>query len=240
MLMYTTLQRINTTPYTGYVTLMHIHPLIMTRDRKQTEQRLIDAVGQEITENGFDKLGINRISSRAGVNKVLIYRYFGNLNGLVKAYYERTDSVIAAPTFDMQRLKDASLDDFFTLLHEYFIKEFRLLRENTDAKEFLKAALINPGWDYNPTAASKEAEVQRQIDALGDIIQLKDGKPFAAIMISAMTVLTFMSQQKRTILGINLASEEGWQQIEQALKTIARGNYLVTKERLDGTGEKLG
>jgi AcrR family transcriptional regulator len=212
----------------------------MTRDRTRTEQRLIDAVGREITENGFDKLGINRISSRAGVNKVLIYRYFGDLNGLVKAYYERTDSLIAAPTLDMQRFKDAPLDDFFTLLHEYFIKEFRLLRKNTDAKEFLKAALLNPGRVYNPTAASEEAELQRQIDALGDIIQLKDAKPFAAIMISAMTVLTLMSQQKRTILGIDLASEEGWQQIEQALKTISRGNYLVTKERLDGTGEELG
>lgn len=206
----------------------------MTRDRKQTEQRLIDAVGQEIMENGFNKLGINRISNRAGVNKVLIYRYFGDLNGLIKEYYKRTVPVISSPSIDMEQMRKAPLDEFFKLFYNHFIREFRSLRANADAKEFLKSALTSPSWEHNPAAGDTERKLQEQIDSLADIIQEKNGRPFAAVMISAMTVLSLMSHQKRTILGIDLATEEGWQQIEEALKTISYGTYLVTKKRLSG------
>jgi AcrR family transcriptional regulator len=211
----------------------------MTRDRTQTEQRLIDAVGQEITENGFDKLGINRISNRAGVNKVLIYRYFGDLDGLVKAYYKRTLPVIPPPTVDIQQMREASVDEFFELLYTRFTSEFRTLRANTNAKEFLKSALVSPNWDHNPTAADTEIKVQEQIDLLASIVKEKNGRSMGAIIISGMVALTVMSQQKRTILGIDLASDEGWQRIEDALKTISYGNYLVTRERLSGEDKEL-
>ncbi|WP_080240194.1 TetR/AcrR family transcriptional regulator [Spirosoma rigui] len=210
----------------------------MTRDRTQTEQRLIDAVGQEITENGFDKLGINRISNRAGVNKVLIYRYFGDLNGLIKEYYKRTHPIIPLPDIDLQELKDAPLDEYFDRMYDQFTREFRRLRANTDAKEFIKSALTSPNWNQNPAAGNTEVKLQEKIDTLSEIVQEKNGRPMAAIMISAMTVLTLMSHQKRTLFGIDLASEEGWQQIEDALSTLNYGIYLATSERLSGTGKK--
>ena len=46
------------------------------RDREQSEEKLIKAVGELIEEIGFEKLGINQVAKRAGFSKNLIYRYF--------------------------------------------------------------------------------------------------------------------------------------------------------------------
>jgi len=60
------------------------------RDRAATKQRLIDAVGSVLERDGVLALGINSIAKRANVDKVLIYRYFSNLNGLFDAYAAKT------------------------------------------------------------------------------------------------------------------------------------------------------
>ncbi len=62
----------------------------MTRSRLKTEQRLLDAVGSILLEQGFPAIGINAIARRAGCDKVLIYRYFGGLEQLLLAFAETT------------------------------------------------------------------------------------------------------------------------------------------------------
>ena len=56
------------------------------RDREATEKRLLDAIGKMIAEDGFEKIGINAIATQSGVSKILIYRYFGSVEGLMTAY----------------------------------------------------------------------------------------------------------------------------------------------------------
>ena len=58
----------------------------MERDREATEKRLLNTIGQMIAENGFEKIGINAVSAQSGVSKILIYRYFGSVEGLMTAY----------------------------------------------------------------------------------------------------------------------------------------------------------
>ena len=57
----------------------------MERDREATEKRLLNTIGQMIAENGFEKIGINAVSAQSGVSKILIYRYFGSVEGLMTA-----------------------------------------------------------------------------------------------------------------------------------------------------------
>lgn len=61
------------------------------RDREQTKERLVEAVVDIIRERGFEEIGVNAVAERAGVSKVLIYRYFGDLDGLFQAVAERLD-----------------------------------------------------------------------------------------------------------------------------------------------------
>lgn len=210
----------------------------MRRDRAQTEEKLIEAVGQIIKENGFDQVGINKIANRAGVNKILIYRYFGGLDGLIGAYFQRKRPLVSTEHIDIDQLKNAPLEVVFDTCYAYLIKEYRSLRQDIETQEFLKADLMSAKGVYNPITSEKEEQVRRLIDGLASILQSDYGRPFSAIITSALTLLTLAAQQNKTVFGINLNTDEGWQQIEVALKNIFRGAYLFTKERLETSGEK--
>lgn len=59
--------------------------------RRRSEARLVAAVGEVVAERGVDGLGVNAVADKAGVDKVLIYRYFGGLSGLLRKYGESID-----------------------------------------------------------------------------------------------------------------------------------------------------
>ena len=49
------------------------------KNREHTESRILEAVASIIESEGFEKLGINTIASKANVSKMLIYRYLVDL-----------------------------------------------------------------------------------------------------------------------------------------------------------------
>jgi AcrR family transcriptional regulator len=61
----------------------------MAWDTEQTKSRLLDAAAAEFAELGFAGARIDRIATRAGVNKERIYPYFGNKSGLLEAVISR-------------------------------------------------------------------------------------------------------------------------------------------------------
>lgn len=62
----------------------------MIRSRIQTEQRIINAVGSILLDQGYPAVGVNAIARQAGCDKVLIYRYFGGFDELLLAFAETT------------------------------------------------------------------------------------------------------------------------------------------------------
>ncbi|MCI4643324.1 MAG: TetR/AcrR family transcriptional regulator, partial [Hyphomonadaceae bacterium] len=56
------------------------------RDRVATENALISAVGEILARHGLGALNAEALARQAGVNKALIYRYFGSLEGLVERF----------------------------------------------------------------------------------------------------------------------------------------------------------
>lgn len=63
----------------------------MQKSRIKTEQKILDAVATLLLEEGFPSVGINAIARCAGCDKVLIYRYFDGLDGLLKRFAEKHD-----------------------------------------------------------------------------------------------------------------------------------------------------
>jgi AcrR family transcriptional regulator len=62
-----------------------------TRSRPKTEAKFQNAVLELVAHNGCGNLGINNVAQTAGADKVLIYRYFKNFNGLLVSVAESRD-----------------------------------------------------------------------------------------------------------------------------------------------------
>lgn len=58
------------------------------RSRPLTEQKFQNAVLQLVAEQGCSGIGVNNVAQIAGSDKVLIYRYFGNMDGLLQRVAE--------------------------------------------------------------------------------------------------------------------------------------------------------
>ncbi|SDZ96171.1 TetR/AcrR family transcriptional regulator [Pedobacter hartonius] len=61
------------------------------KNKENTKRKLLDAVGKIIRNDGFCGLGVNKVAKTAAVSKILIYRYFGNFNQLLRAYILEMD-----------------------------------------------------------------------------------------------------------------------------------------------------
>ena len=57
--------------------------------RSTTEEALLDALETVLQRDGLRQLSVNAVVEAAGVGKPLLYRYFGDLQGLVQAWGKR-------------------------------------------------------------------------------------------------------------------------------------------------------
>ena len=104
----------------------------ITKNRQATEMTLIKAVNDIIEESGFEGLGINAVAAKAKVSKMLIYRYFNSLDGLIAAYIQQNDYWI---NFDEELPDQAHLATF---IKQIFKRQIMRLRENYTLKRLYR------------------------------------------------------------------------------------------------------
>ena len=189
------------------------------RNRAKTTQRILDAFEEVLAERGLHHVGVNRVAERAGVSKVLIYRYFGGLEGLVEHY---TKQGTLFPTFTpavLAQLRPADNSELGRVWYRQIVQIFRQFRTSQAARELLKSNTISN--DSLADAASKalDDETLRLITQLS-YIESPHSKAISAIAVAAMSYMTLMADNNRTMVGIDLRSDAGWEEIEQALKLI--------------------
>ena len=102
------------------------------RDREATEKRLLDTIGKMIAEDGFEKIGINAIAAQSGVSKILIYRYFGSVEGLMAAYIRQHDFWLNFP------LEYPSREKLAAFVKSMFQGQIEQLRNNPTLKRLYR------------------------------------------------------------------------------------------------------
>ena len=100
------------------------------KDKEITKKKLIEAVGEISKLYGFKGVRISKVSRHAGVDRKLIYRYFGNLNNLIEAYVVENDYWLLFADHLKGMLKERKVEDSQVLITEILQELFRFfLRE---------------------------------------------------------------------------------------------------------------
>jgi len=189
------------------------------RNRAKTTQRIVEALEEVISERGLEGVGVNRIAEKANVSKVLIYRYFGGMEGLLE-YYVKMGKLF--PVFTpaiLDQIRPLHDSDVARIWYRQVIQTYRYFRTFKAAREVLKASVIENDPIAETTARAQDEEMTRLVSQLS-FVKGADTEAISAVVLGAMTYLTIMAQNDRTMIGIDLRSEEGWQRIESAIKTI--------------------
>lgn len=97
------------------------------RDKEATKRKLIEAVSTILKSEGYLGLGVNKVAKQAGVNKKLIYKYFGTLNNLTETYITERDFWLVLSQNITKRLTEqppGSEADFISSVLEEELKFF--------------------------------------------------------------------------------------------------------------------
>ena len=189
------------------------------KDRSKTEKKLKDALDRVLISNGFEALGINRIAKEAGVSKILIYRYFGNLDGLIKSYVEEKNYWIKLDKNQSLNLQNMSIKELEILSANLFISQLRELRENPAMLEIIRWQLMekNPVVDdIYKTIEARGVNTMKMFQEYLPETEL-DIPALIALLLGGIHELALMSRNEEVFNTIDLQKEEGWERIENAI-----------------------
>ncbi|GAA4397054.1 TetR/AcrR family transcriptional regulator [Nibrella viscosa] len=191
-------------------------------------ERILRAMGEVMAERGTQKAGINAVAERAGVNKVLIYRYFGGWEGLLEAYVQRGFFLSMFNEKFMESVPDnLSPDVRGKVWSDYVIQLMREFKTRKPSQELIRWEMAHADSELaQRLAAFREESYRKLVNKLAPYPEY-DPVAIATLMISAITLLVLASEQRDQIMDINLKSEEGWQRIEKAIKRIYSGLNLA-------------
>jgi AcrR family transcriptional regulator len=203
------------------------------RDRGATEERILAAVGEVLARDGFGALGINAIARQAGVDKVLIYRYFGGLPELLRVWgasgrFWPTVSELLGD--NPQAVQALPLTERYTLFFDRFIDA---LRARPLTLEILAAEVV----ERNELTAILETEREQwgaQVEALfggADFERAPQLRGITLLLVAGVMYLLVRARKIRVFGGIDLRSDAGWAALKAAVAGMAQQAFAGAARR---------
>lgn len=179
------------------------------KDRDFTTKRLLDAVGEIIIKDGFDKVGVNAIASKAGVSKVLIYRYFGSVDNMIVEYLSQDDFWV---NFSVGFPKNENLKEF---IKKMFRDQIYQLRNSKLAQELYRWELTSHNSVIEKLRLKREAKGVTLITIVSQLSNHphEEVASIATLLSAAISYLILLSNNCPTYNGIDLQNDKGWEQI---------------------------
>ena len=196
---------------------------VRSRDRVATEERILAAVGEVLARDGFGGIGVNAIAKQAGVDKVLIYRYFGGLPELLRVWGEsgrfwpRVEDLLGP---DPQMLLSLPAAERYARFFEHFVDELR-------ARPLTVAVLAGEVIERNELTAILEAEREQWGEQAARVLAGAEWaeRPWlqgvTLLLVAGIQFLLVRSRQIRVFGGVDLRSDEGWAELKRSLRSLA-------------------
>ncbi|SUB77864.1 TetR/AcrR family transcriptional regulator [Porphyromonas macacae] len=186
------------------------------KDRDLTEKKILDAVGNIIIHEGFENVGVNSVAQKAGVSKMLIYRYFGSLDELITKYILQKDYWI---NITVDPVKSSNLS---RSIKQLFRQQIAQLREDTTLKRLYRWELSAKNASTNRLREKREQNGCQLIKIVSELTHSseKEVAALATILSASISYLALSEELNPTYNGINLQSEKGWEQIAEGMDLI--------------------
>lgn len=194
------------------------------RNREQTEARILQAVGEVLARDGFGAIGVNAVAREAGVDKVLIYRYFGGLPELL-AVWGRSGRFWPA----VQELLGPDPQAFLALpLAERYARFLEHFADGLRARPLTLEILAAEVLERNELTAILESEreawgeeAQRVLGGR-DFDQHPEWQVLTMVLIAGIQYLLVRARRIKRFGPIELQSDAGWAHIKAGLRQVVQ------------------
>jgi len=200
------------------------------RDSEKTRKKILAGLERLITRKGFTGVGVNAVAREAGVDKVLIYRYFGSMEGLLQTFADEREIC--------PRMADV-FDDLpeGTPLHEIatrmIVQHIRSFHESPLAQELVCWELT----EQNPLTVSFGKEMEhRELSALVEKGVVLDGDIVAltVIVLCGLEYLVLRGRNNNPMMGLDYSVPETREKIEKVVSSVMKA-FFKSREVEDFT-----
>ncbi len=202
------------------------------RNADRTRTQILDAARQILARDGFAALGVNALANEAGVGKPLVYRYFGNMEGVVSALVSGLDSglasgpVMGSPAAPPTAVSSAGPGEAVDALIRYG----RGLAGDRTRRDLLAWSLAAGD---GPALCGPQEQSAPSASPVAGSGQGTDREAITALMQAAITLLLLCRDRHSAWAGLPLAEPRHMARLERAVATIIDATFTgkeVTKK----------
>ena len=200
----------------------------LIRDKSRTMARMVSAVGKVLQKKGYTGLDAPSIAKAAGVDKKLVWTYFGGLDNLVEEYISKRDFWKSISKEQIKKITETP-----ELINQNDINKILQGQLDTHLKDKVLQKIIH--WELGEKSKTlrKIADKREEMgEGLFSIIDKQfensnvDIRANLALLIGGIYYLTLHGKNNGSLFcGIDINNDKGKERISKAIKDILHSSY---------------
>ncbi|UWX61511.1 TetR/AcrR family transcriptional regulator [Chryseobacterium oranimense] len=196
------------------------------RNKERSKKKFLDAVGKILKSKGYAALKVNDIAAVAGVDKKMIYTYFGGMDGLMDEYI-RSQDYWSNVTTD-QVLPDRGDGGRF-VVEQMLLQQYDYVHSNKELQKLLLWRLSESRKSLTKLTNMQEESGESLFKLIADPYfgeRSWDFRAISAILVSGLYYLNMYASVNGSIFcGIDLNTPEGRERIKKAVSFLVDQTY---------------
>lgn len=199
------------------------------RNKERSKKKFLDAVGKILRTKGYTALKVNSIAATAGVDKKMIYSYFGGIDGLIDEYIRSQDYWSKVTIEEIEKIKPKLDDGGKSFMEEMLLSQFDYVYSNKEAQKLLLWRLSEPRKSLKKLTETQEENGEYIFKLLMDSHfkdNAEDVRSIMAIMVSGLYYLNMYAAINGSIFcGIDVNTPIGRDKIKKAISFMLHHTY---------------
>jgi len=199
------------------------------RNKERSKKKFLDAVGKILRTKGYTALKVNSIAATAGVDKKMIYSYFGGIDGLIDEYIRSQDYWSKVTIEEIEKIKPKLDDGGKSFMEEMLLSQFDYVYSSKEAQKLLLWRLSEARKSLKKLTETQEENGEYIFKLLMDS-HFKDNaekvRSIMAIMVSGLYYLNMYAAMNGSIFcGIDVDCPKGRDKIRKAISFMLHRTY---------------
>ncbi|PUB32908.1 TetR family transcriptional regulator [Elizabethkingia sp. YR214] len=203
------------------------------RNKEKTKQKLLNAVGKILATKGYSELKVSKIATVAGLDKKLIYSYFGSTDKLIDEYIKSQD--FWANVDDQEIMTSGFSDGGQEITTNMILKQYETLAKNKEYQKIILWGISETRPSLRKLADDREAVGNPLLDQVIDPLFKEQSKEYRAILAMLVAGTYYLNLHftvnGSTFCGLDFNKEEDAKILKDAIATIIDDQYKKLEKK---------
>lgn len=203
------------------------------RNKEKTKQKLLNAVGKILATKGYSELKVSKIATVAGLDKKLIYSYFGSTDKLIDEYIKSQD--FWANVDDQEIMTSGFSDGGQEITTNMILQQYETLSKNKEYQKVILWGISETRPSLRKLADDREAVGNPLLDQVIDPLFKEQSKEYRAILAMLVAGSYYLNLHftvnGSTFCGLDFNKEEDAKILKDAIATIIDDQYKKLEKK---------